>query len=55
MINEEMAHEYAKENNAKLIGLRFFSIYGPFGRPDMAYYLFTKKIINGEAIYLHKR
>ena len=53
MINEEMAHEYAKENNAKLIGLRFFSIYGPFGRPDMAYYLFTKKIINGEAIYLH--
>ena len=34
----------------KIIGLRFFSVYGPWGRPDMAYYLFTDKIANGEPI-----
>ena len=50
--NEFMAREFAKKNDRKVIGLRFFTVYGPWGRPDMAYYQFTKKIVNNEEITL---
>lgn len=48
--NELIAYSYAKQFDIKLIGLRFFSVYGPWGRPDMAYFSFTKKITNSEII-----
>ncbi len=48
--NEVIAYSYAKQFDIQLIGLRFFSVYGPWGRPDMAYYSFTKKILNDETI-----
>ena len=48
--NEMMAHAYAHLYQMPVTGLRFFTVYGPWGRPDMAYYLFTKKIMNGETI-----
>lgn len=48
--NELMAHTYSHLFNIPTTGLRFFTVYGPWGRPDMAYYSFTKKILNGEAI-----
>ncbi len=48
--NEVIAHSYAKQFDIQLIGLRFFSVYGPWGRPDMAYFSFTKKILNDEVI-----
>lgn len=48
--NELMAHTYSHLYNIPTTGLRFFTVYGPMGRPDMAYYSFTKKILNGEAI-----
>lgn len=51
--NEILAYSYSKLYNIKCTGLRFFTIYGPDGRPDMAYYEFTKKIINGEVIKLY--
>src|SRR5690606_10180988 len=38
--------------NIPVTGLRFFTVYGPWGRPDMAYFIFTKKIINSEPIQL---
>ncbi len=47
---ELMSHTYAHLYGLPLTGLRFFTVYGPWGRPDMAYYLFTKKIIEGEPI-----
>jgi UDP-glucuronate 4-epimerase len=47
---EMMSHAYAHLYRMPLSGLRFFTVYGPWGRPDMAYYLFTKKILAGEAI-----
>ena len=50
-----MAYSYSSLYKIKLIGLRFFTAYGPFGRPDMAYYKFTKKIINNEKIQLYNR
>ncbi len=53
--NEIMAYSYSSLYKIKLIGLRFFTAYGPFGRPDMAYYKFTKKIINNEQIQLYNR
>ena len=40
--NEMHASEISKSNDISLVGLRFFSVYGPYGRPDMAYYAFTK-------------
>ncbi len=46
--NELMAHAYSKLYNIPATGLRFFTVYGPFGRPDMAYFKFTKKIMAGE-------
>lgn len=48
--NEVMAHTYAHLFGIPSSGLRFFTVYGPWGRPDMAYFGFTKKIIAGEAI-----
>ena len=48
--NELMAFTYSHLYNIPTTGLRFFTVYGPFGRPDMAYFSFTKKIMDGEAI-----
>lgn len=48
--NELMAHSYAKLYNIPCTGLRFFTVYGPAGRPDMAYFGFTNKLIKGETI-----
>ncbi len=48
--NELMAHAYASLYNIPATGLRFFSVYGPWGRPDMALYMFTKSIIEGTPI-----
>lgn len=48
--NELMAHSYSHLFGFPTTGLRFFTVYGPFGRPDMAYYKFTQKIIDGETI-----
>ena len=48
--NELMAHSYSKLYNIPSTGLRFFTVYGPAGRPDMASFGFTKKLINGETI-----
>tara|TARA_B100001248_G_scaffold38367_1_gene24566 strand:- start:18204 stop:19205 length:1002 start_codon:yes stop_codon:yes gene_type:complete len=48
--NELMAHAYSHLYNIPTTGLRFFTVYGPYGRPDMAYYKFTKAILNGESI-----
>ena len=48
--NELMAHAYAKLYNIPCTGLRFFTVYGPAGRPDMAYFGFTDKLIRGETI-----
>ncbi|MAO32547.1 MAG: hypothetical protein CL824_03480 [Crocinitomicaceae bacterium] len=53
--NEIMAYSYSSLYKINIIGLRFFTAYGPFGRPDMAYYKFTKKIINNEKIQLYNR
>lgn len=49
---ELMAETYHHLYNISLTGLRFFTVYGPWGRPDMACYLFTKAIIEGEPIHL---
>ena len=48
--NELMAHAYSKLYNIPSTGLRFFTVYGPAGRPDMAYFGFTNKLANGETI-----
>ena len=48
--NELMAHSYAHLYGLPVTGLRFFTVYGPWGRPDMAYFMFTKAIISGEPI-----
>ena len=48
--NELLAHAYSKLYNIPTTGLRFFTVYGPAGRPDMAYFGFTNKLINGETI-----
>lgn len=48
--NELMAHTYSHLYNIPTTGLRFFTVYGPYGRPDMAYFSFTKKILAGEQI-----
>lgn len=50
--NELLAHAYAKLYNIPSTGLRFFTVYGPAGRPDMAYFGFTNKLINGEKIQI---
>ena len=48
--NELLAHSYSHLYSIPSIGLRFFTVYGPWGRPDMALFLFTKAILNGEPI-----
>ena len=48
--NELFAHAYSKLYNIPSTGLRFFTVYGPAGRPDMAYFSFTNKLIKGETI-----
>lgn len=48
--NELMAHTYSHLFNVPTTGLRFFTVYGPWGRPDMALFLFTRKILAGEPI-----
>ncbi len=50
--NELMAHAYAKLYDIPSTGLRFFTVYGPAGRPDMAYFGFTDKLIKGETIQI---
>ena len=50
--DELMAHAYAKLYNIPSTGLRFFTVYGPAGRPDMAYFSFTNKLLSGEAIQI---
>ena len=48
--DELLAHAYSKLYNIPTTGLRFFTVYGPMGRPDMAYFSFTNKLIKGESI-----
>ncbi|WP_445489992.1 NAD-dependent epimerase [Niallia sp. 03133] len=49
-VNELMAHTYSHLYDLPTTGLRFFTVYGPWGRPDMSYFKFTKAIMNGEKI-----
>ena len=51
--NELLAHAYSKLYRIPVTGLRFFTVYGPFGRPDMAYYKFTQKILAGQPIQIY--
>lgn len=51
--NELMAHSYAHLYDLPTTGLRFFTVYGPWGRPDMAYFKFTNKIYDGESIDIY--
>lgn len=51
--NELMAYSYSKLYEIPSTGLRFFTVYGPFGRPDMAYYSFARKIVNKEIIKVY--
>ena len=51
--DELLAHAYAKLYDIPMTGLRFFTVYGPAGRPDMAYYKFTDKLVRGETIELY--
>ncbi|MCJ7524028.1 MAG: NAD-dependent epimerase [Candidatus Aminicenantes bacterium] len=51
--NELMAHSYSHLFRIPTTGLRFFTVYGPWGRPDMALFIFTKKIMSGEAIEVY--
>lgn len=46
--NELMAHTYSHLYNIPTTGLRFFTVYGTYGRPDMAYFIFTKNILEGK-------
>lgn len=51
--NEAIAHAYSKLYRIPVTGLRFFTVYGPFGRPDMAYFKFAEKILKGEPIQIY--
>lgn len=51
--NELMAHAYSKLYDIPSTGLRFFTVYGPAGRPDMAYFSFTEKLVKGDTIKLY--
>ena len=51
--NELIAYSYSHLYGLHTTGLRFFTVYGPWGRPDMAYYIFTKKILNNEPISVY--
>ncbi len=52
---EAMAHAYAHTYGLPCTGLRFFTVYGPWGRPDMAYFKFTKAILNGDPIDVYNQ
>lgn len=51
--NEAMAHALAHINDLPMTGLRFFTVYGPWGRPDMSFFRFAERIIAGKPIQLH--
>ncbi len=51
--NEVMAYSYHHLYGISMTGLRFFTVYGPWGRPDMAYFKFSNKIVNGESINVY--
>jgi UDP-glucuronate 4-epimerase len=51
--NELMAHAYSHLYGLPATGLRFFTVYGPWGRPDMAYFLFTKAVLEGQPITIN--
>ncbi|XP_051142976.1 UDP-glucuronate 4-epimerase 3-like isoform X2 [Andrographis paniculata] len=51
---EEIAHTYNHIYGLSITGLRFFTVYGPWGRPDMAYYFFTKNILKGKPITIYE-
>ena len=53
--NEVMAYSYSKIYNLKITGLRFFTVYGPYGRPDMALFTFTKNILKNKIINLYNK
>ena len=53
--NEVMAHSYSSIHNLQITMLRFFTVYGPWGRPDMAYFKFTKKILEGKKIDIYNK
>ena len=53
--NEAMAHSYACVHQLPVTGLRFFTVYGPYGRPDMAIFKFTDRIIKGEPIDVYNK
>ncbi len=53
--NELMAHTYANLYNLPVTGLRFFTVYGPYGRPDMALFIFTKAILEGKPIDVYNQ
>ena len=50
-----MAYSYSSIHNIKTTGLRFFTVYGPWGRPDMALYIFTKNILENKPINLFNK
>lgn len=52
--NELIAYAYHSLYGMRMIGLRFFTVYGPWGRPDMAYYTFTSKIVNNQPITIYE-
>ena len=54
-MNESLAHAFAYETKISVIGLRFFTVYGPWGRPDMAYFKFASLIKNGEPLTLFNK
>ncbi len=53
LVNETMAYSYHHIYKIPITGLRFFTVYGPWGRPDMAYFKFTNKIVKGELIDIY--
>ena len=53
--NELMAYCYSSLYNLSITGLRFFTVYGPWGRPDMAIYIFTKKILSGKKVEIFNK
>ena len=55
LFNEQYAERFSIDNDIKMIGLRFFTVYGPDGRPDMAYYSFSKSLQNDKLITLYNQ
>lgn len=53
--NELIAHSYSEIYNLQTVGLRFFTVYGPWGRPDMAYFSFTKAMFAGDEIKIYNK